>query len=548
MKTSSQPKKRVTLNSAMGVNSDRRQRSVARQFAVGALFLVAACTQGATERAQPTASFLGGVTADEPRATLAGLAALESGGTAADAAVATFFSLTVTYPLAAGLAGGGACVAYDAATGTAESIDFLPTTPVLGGAVAVPGSVRGMAALHARFGRLRWAQLILAAEEKARFGFATSRALATAAREYAGTTGASSLGPFVVGGQPVEEGAIVEQPALAEMLSTIRVRGGGDLYFGDSARDLVLRAQNAGGRMTVDDLKQFLPTWKRSNRTAFGDLSFFTTAEGPGGGALSAAMWAMLTDQQRYAQTPLSMRAHLIAEAASRALTERAGGGEASAFRAAALMTDYDPTKHRATDASAVPDLAPWIGAGRDGTTGFVTLDGTGSAVACVLTMNAPFGDGKLDKDLGIFFAPAVQAGVEGWLRSGTDFIAPVMIANGVTGEFVLGLTATGGPAAPIAAASTAAIAVLEAQPLRQAVNAARIFALPNPDTTIYERGTTLPTVEALRAAGHRVTDGAAFGVVNAILCFGGATLDPSSCQFVADGRGFGLADGGTQF
>jgi hypothetical protein len=116
--------------------------------------------------------------------------------------------------------------------------------------------------------------------------------------------------------------------------------------------------------------------------------------------------------------------------------------------------------------------------------------------------MNAPFGDGKLDEDLGIFFAPAVLDGVDGWLRTGTDFMAPVVIANGVTGEFVLGLTATGGPAAPIAAVSTAAIAVLEAQPLRQAVNAARVFALPN----------------------------------------------PSSCQFVADGRGFGLGDGGTQF
>jgi gamma-glutamyltranspeptidase/glutathione hydrolase len=532
----------------VGVGSDRRQRSVVRQFAVGALFLAAACTQSATERAQSVVSFVGGVTADEPRATLAGLAALESGGTAADAAVATFFSLTVTYPLAAGLAGGGACVAYDALTGTAESIDFLPATPALGGAVAVPGSVRGMAALHARFGRLRWPQLILYAEEKARFGFLASRALATAAREYAGTTGASSLGPFVVGGRPVEEGATIEQPALAEMLSTVRVRGGGDLYFGNSARGLVLRAQNAGGRMTVDDLKQFLPTWKRSNRTAFGDLSYFTTAEGPGGGALSAAIWAMLTDQQRYTQTPLPVRVHLIAEASTRALTERAGGGEATAFRAAALMTDFDPTKHRAAKGAAVPDLTPWIGAGRDGTTGFVTLDATGSAVSCVLTMNAPFGDGKLDEELGIFFAPAVPGGVNGWLRTGTDFMAPVVIANGVTGEFVLGLTATGGPAAPIAAVSTAAIAVLEAQPLRQAVNAARVFALPNPDTTVYERGTTLPTVEALRAAGHRVTDGSAFGIVNAILCFGGATLDPSSCQFVADGRGFGLADGGTQF
>ncbi len=510
--------------------------------------LIAACSQTAPQSPKVSASFLGGVTADEPRATLAGLAALEDGGTAADAAVATFFSLTVTYPLAAGVAGGGACVAYDSVTGTSESIDFLATAPALGGAVAVPGAVRGMAALHARFGRLRWAQLILDAEEKARFGFPASRALAMAAQEYAGTTGARDLGPFIQASQSVDEGATVVQPALADVLSAIRVRGGGDVYFGDTARNLALRAQNVGGRMTVDDLKQFLPAWERSNRTAFGDLSYFTTAKGPGGGALSAAMWAMLTDQRRYATTLVPSRAHLMAEAASRAITERAAGGDISSFRAGALMTDYDPAQHTPRTTPEVPDLAPWIGAGKDGTTGFVTLDPSGSAVACVLTMNAPFGNGQWDPDLGVFFAPLVPAGAEGWLRSGTDFVAPVVIANGVTGEFVMGLTATGGPAAPVAAANTAAVAVLDAQPLHAAVNAARVFALPNPDTTILERGNPAATIETLRAAGHRVTDGATFGIVNAISCFGGATLDPSSCRFVADGRGFGLADGGTQF
>ena len=153
-----------------------------RQFALGAMFLAASCTGSAPQQKIPTVSFIGGVTSDEPRATLAGLAALEIGGTAADAAVATFFTLAVTYPLAAGLAGGGACVVYDALSGTAESIDFSPSVPALGGAVAVPGAVRGMAALHARFGRLRWSQLVLKAEEKARFGFPASRALASAAQ------------------------------------------------------------------------------------------------------------------------------------------------------------------------------------------------------------------------------------------------------------------------------------------------------------------------------------------------------------------------------
>ena len=513
------------------------------------MFLAASCAGTAPQQKVPTVSFIGGVTTDEPRATLAGLAALEIGGTAADAAVATFFTLAVTYPLAAGLAGGGACVAYDALSGTAESIDFSPSVPALGGAVAVPGAVRGMAALHARFGRLRWSQLVLKAEEKARFGFPASRALASAAQEYAGTTGARELGPFIAGGLTVAEGATVVQPALAETLSALRVRGGGDFYFGDAARTFVTRAQEAGGRLTVDDLKQYLPAWQRSARTALGDLSFFTTAAGPGGGPLAAAMWSMLTDQQRYTQTPDAMRSHLVAEAATRALGERASSAaETTSFRAAALMTSYEANQHTPVEAGGQPDLSPWIGAGRDGTTGFVVLDSAGSAVACVLTMNAPFGDGRLDEKLGVFFAPAAPVGAEGWLRSGTDFMAPVLVANAVTGEFVLGLTATGGPAAPVAAARTAALSILETRRLRESIDAARVFALPNPDVAVVERGMPTEALEALRSAGHRVTEGSGFGIVNGILCYGGATLDATSCEFVADGRGHGLADGGTQF
>ena len=56
----------------------------------------------------------GGAVADEPSAALIARDALSAGGSAADAAVALYFGLAATYPIAAGLGGGGMCVVRSA--------------------------------------------------------------------------------------------------------------------------------------------------------------------------------------------------------------------------------------------------------------------------------------------------------------------------------------------------------------------------------------------------------------------------------------------------
>ena len=60
---------------------------------------------------------------DEPLAARAGAAALADDGTAVDAVATMFFTLTATYPVAAGLGGGGICLLRDA---SGQVTEFAP--------------------------------------------------------------------------------------------------------------------------------------------------------------------------------------------------------------------------------------------------------------------------------------------------------------------------------------------------------------------------------------------------------------------------------------
>ena len=124
------------------------------------------------------------IVADEPQAVLIARDILYSGGSAADAAAALGFGLSVTLQSSAGLGGGGICLVYDSKTTRTEILDFKPQ-PAIGRQisarwqVSVPTLARGLFALHAKYGRLSWQQIVMPAENLVRFDNKVSRALAS---------------------------------------------------------------------------------------------------------------------------------------------------------------------------------------------------------------------------------------------------------------------------------------------------------------------------------------------------------------------------------
>jgi gamma-glutamyltranspeptidase/glutathione hydrolase len=340
--------------------------------------------------------FLGGAVADEPRAALVAREVLSAGGSAADAAVALGFALTVTLPSRAGLGGGGACLAYvadrkSANGGVPEAVVFTPIAPAGFAAnadrpAAVPMLPRGLYLLHARYGHLPFESLIVPAEQLARFGTPAPRALVRDLALIAGPLLAdpNARAVFSQGGAPITEGQQLLQPDLGATLAQIRVAGVGDFYTGALARRVEQASPLAGGPLALSDLRGALPRLApaivlpdRNDKVAF--------LPPPADGGLAAAAGFMTLQRDPSA----------LGNAAARALAVaarwRAGGADAQGLLTATNLQE-----------AALPPLPA--------STSFVTLDKDGNAVACSLSMDNLFGTGRILPGLGFLLAASPAA------------------------------------------------------------------------------------------------------------------------------------------
>src|SRR2546426_6994689 len=150
-----------------------------RKVVLLAVALAAASSGVAVSARQPVRARHAMVATREHHATDVGLAVLESGGNAIDAAVAIGFALAVTHPSAGNIGGGGFLLARFA-DGRTAFFDFRERAPEKASrdmyigpdgkvtpdslvgyrASGVPGTVRGLELAHQKYGRKAWRGLV----------------------------------------------------------------------------------------------------------------------------------------------------------------------------------------------------------------------------------------------------------------------------------------------------------------------------------------------------------------------------------------------------
>jgi len=498
--------------------------------------------------------FIGGIAADEPRAVLEGQKILSAGGSAADAATAIYFTLAVTLPSKASLGGGGVCLVFDAETKKIEALDFLSRVPAhipssASRPSAVPGNPLGIFALHTRYGRFQWASLVSIGEKLARFGTQASRSLVSDLKPVAGALVADAEARKVFlqpNGKVIGEGTFIRQIDLSVALANLRTRGPADFYRGKYARSLVEAVRQAGGSLSLNDLKAFKPQWKKTISMKFGNHQAHFMPPPASGGLVSAQMFGMLNKGDLFEDASTNEKYHILAETALRSYGDREGWLRddfsianptetlVSNSHVTNLIGNYQPNRHLSPQAF---QPAPKQRAENPSATSFVVVDPQGSAVSCALTMNNNFGTGRIAPGTGIVLAAAPTS-----RGKGPTALGPILVHNKFSNNLFFAGAASGGIAAPTALMNVFSRTMLGGESLRRAIAAKRIHHGGAPDVTFHEPGLSNSVSSYLARRGHQVAVTPVLGFVNAVHCPGGLPRDPGSCVIQTDPRGSGLA------
>nr|WP_314589394.1 gamma-glutamyltransferase [uncultured Serratia sp.] len=376
---------------------------------------------------------------------------LQAGGNAVDAAVATAFTLAVTYPEAGNIGGGGFMTLYvdgkpyfldyreiapKAATKTMylnKNSDVIENLSLVGTkAAGVPGTVLGLWEAHKRFGKLPWAELLTPAIGYAQQGFKVAdqqyQYREDANKLFAGQT---NFGDYFGNMKP---GAVFKQPELAKTLERIANKGAEDFYQGETAKLLVAQMQRDGGLITQSDLTDYRVKWRDPMQIAWrGNIIY--TAPLPSSGGIALAQLLGIKEDRAADFKGVTLNSaryiHLLSEIEKRVFADRADylGDPDFTHVPVDKLVAPDYLQKRAAEINPVaisptekvrPGLEPHQ------TTHFSIVDSQGNAVSNTYTLNWDFGSGVVVKGAGFLLNDEMD-----------DFSAKPGVANafGVVGS-----------------------------------------------------------------------------------------------------------------
>ncbi|MGA3023852.1 MAG: gamma-glutamyltransferase [Bryobacteraceae bacterium] len=521
------------------------------------------------------------VTAQEPLAADAGIATLQAGGNAVDAAIATGFALAVTFPYAGNIGGGGFMLVRMAGGRTAF-IDFRETAPlaathdmyldstgkptrdsILGyRAGGVPGTVRGFEYAHRKFGRARWDALVDPAVRLARDGVPVSWRMARSLEKSRQRLEQfpESKRIFLNGGAMFQAGDRLMQPDLAATLGRIRDRGAAGFYEGETAQRIADAMHRNGGLITLEDLKRYQAVERKPLAGRYKGYDVLTSPPPSAGGIGILQMLGMLEGSD-YEKTGAGSAAtyHYLAECMRRAYADRGvwlGDPDFFDVPTQALLSPrylgWRRSGIQPGHASSSDGLAPetadlhWFESGQ--TTHYNVVDAEGNAVAVTYTLNGAYGSGVtvpgagflLNDEMDDFAAKPGVGNMFGLVQGEANAIQPgkrplsSMTPTILTrdGRLFMVLGAPGG-AHIVSNVLQAMVNVLDfGMNVQDAIDWPRVHHQWRPDKLEVEPGVSPDTVRLLKQYGHTVDPHGDSALVDAIVVSDGWR------QGAVDGRG----------
>jgi gamma-glutamyltranspeptidase/glutathione hydrolase len=500
----------------------------------------------------------GMVVAQEKTAARIGTDILKRGGNAVDAAVATGFAMAVTYPRAGNIGGGGFMIIHSVDRHEDIAIDYRETAPAatttsifLGSdgkpdnaksrdsalGIGVPGTPAGLALALEKYGsgKFTLAQLIRPAIDLARNGFILSDDGADTLPDWYRRLARWPASAKIFSrpdGTSLREGDNLIQTDLAATLEAIAAQGPRGFYEGPVAEKLAKAIVNAGGIITMDDLKAYQPVIRDPVHGTYRGYDIVSMPLPSSGGvvlveSLNILEGFPLTDMKQGSAGSL----HILIEAMKRAYADRAHYLGDPAFVSAPVATLV--TKEYAARQRAGIDLdhaTPWADAvatapPREGsnTTHFSVVDSFGNAVSNTYTLNFSYGVGLVADGTGVLLnnelddftaAPGAanayglvgfDANLPGPGKRPLSSMSPTIVLK--DGKPVL-VTGSPGGSRIISTVLQVIVDVLDYHmDVAAAVAAPRLHHQWLPDEVRVERGFPEATLEALRAKGHTIVE-----------------------------------------
>lgn len=373
---------------------------------------------------------VGAVASPDYYGAIAAKEMLSKEGNAVDAAVATAFTLAVTYPEAGNIGGGGFMTLW--IEGQPYFLDYREVAPSKADkdmflddkknvidnlslyshkASGVPGTVAGMWAVHQRFGRLSWKEVMAPAIRFANDGFRVNKQLITRYQEIEPTAPANGYFKHYFGS--MQEGQMFKQPELGKVLERIAMQGSDGFYKGETAKLIAEQMAKNDGLITESDLANYQAKWRDPLVANWQDMQVVTAPPPSSGGVGLIQLLSMkqeLANDFEGVKVNSSKYIHLMAEIEKRVFADRAeymGDPDFVIVPVSQLInTHYMSQRAKQVNPKSISNteqVKPGLDNGEKlQTTHFSIVDKWGNAASNTYTLNGWFGSAVVVQGTGI--------------------------------------------------------------------------------------------------------------------------------------------------